>query len=343
MTSDIQYEYGNILCSLLDYNQVHIKPEWNNHLKQIKEDFEKYFGLVISTPRKYYWTINKKSKTNILGIKFFKEKETYQFFYLACAFLNTTINPYFDFEMLREKITHYTLSNLPELYESQTPFDEYLIKHINPIIEALKYLDIAEECTLKSNEKILYRKNKPSEILIPNKQSTSTIYRGRTNNAFKHAMNYLLTNTYLYKKDEPEIYDTLQKNIERVQASFHLLSSDYNENCVYTLMEKDDYMMVVRKSKQYSAFPSNTNKDKIISQIFINLNINTVYTVEMLSNEVENNQIYQNIKIKDATQTLAKDLICIGLSYGFLERVDGGYQPTLLIHILKEEQNEKEQ
>lgn len=341
MTSDIQYEYGAILSSLLDANQVRIKPEWHTHLKKIKEDFEKYFGLVISTPRRNYWSINKKSKTNISGIKFFKEKETYQFFYLACAFLNTTINPYFDSEILREKITHYTLSNLPELYESKTPFDEYLIKHINPIIKALEYLDIVEECTLDSNEKILHRKNKPSKILKPNKQPT--IYRGKTNNAFKYAMNYLFTNTYLYKEDEPEMYDILQKDMDRVQASFHLLSSDYNENCVYTLMEKDDYMMVVRKSKQYSAFPSNTNKDKIISQIFINLNINTVYTVEMLSNEVENNQIYQNIKIKDATQTLAKDLICIGLSYGFLERVNDGYQPTLLIHILKEEKNIDEQ
>lgn len=53
--STIKQDYGEILSALLDQNQVRIKNEWKNHIKEIKNDFENYFGLVITSPRINYF------------------------------------------------------------------------------------------------------------------------------------------------------------------------------------------------------------------------------------------------------------------------------------------------
>lgn len=339
--SDVKNLYGEILSLLLDHDQVKIKPEWSNHVKDIKNDFENLFGLVISTPRRNYWSINKQSNTQISGIKFFKEKETYQLFYLACAFLNTTLELYFTHETLQQKVKEYAMTNLPDLYESQTPFDEYLIKHMRPIVKALKYLNIIEDYddpSLETDDDIYYRTNKPSDILISNDKSL--VFRGKKDNEFKEAMNYLLTNTYVYKHDVPDIYNTLQLKMDDVLNSLHYLSYDYNSHSNYHLIEKNDYMMIVRQSKNYTSFPSNTNIDKILSQILIELELNSSYSFDDLHERIENNTLYQKLKIKDSIKKLTNDLIHIGLTYGFLNKTNNIYQPTILINILNENKEE---
>lgn len=340
----IKQDYGEILSALLDQNHVRIKNEWKNHIDEIINDFENYFGLVITSPpsRNNYWTINKKSNINVSGIKFFKNKETYQLFYLTCAFLNVNTQSYITLSDIQTKIKEYTMGNLPDLYESNTPFDEFLVRNTRPIIKALEYFNIIEEYNPdnfkdENETDIAYHcLYKPAEIFIQNPQTTT--YKGNKNADFKAAMNYLFTNTYLYKYDQPDLYETLQFRMDDVQEAFQLISNDYNEHYNYKLIEKNDYLFVVRNSKNYTSFPSNTNIDKILSHVLIHLDINKQYTLTSLSNCIENNALYQKIKVKDSANKLSKDLINIGLNYGFLKEIDEGYQPTLLKNILKEQE-----
>ena len=340
--SKIKQDYGEILSALLDQNQVRIKDEWKKHIREIKNDFENYFGLVITSPRINYWTINKKSSVNISGIKFFKSKETYQLFYLTCAFLNVNTQSYIPLSYIQTKIKEYTMGNLPDLYKSKSPFDEFLVKNTKPIIKALEYFNIIEEynpANFKGDNEtdIAYHcLCKPAEVFIQNPQSTA--YKGHKNADFKAAMNYLFTNTYLYKYDQPDLYETLQFRMDDVQDAFRLISNNYNEHYDYKLIEKNDYLFVVRNSKNYTAFPSNTNIDKILSHVLIHLDINKQYTLTSLADCIEKNDLYQKIKIKDSSNKLSKDLINIGLNYGFLKETDDLYQPTILKNILKEQE-----
>lgn len=344
--STIKQDYGQILSALLDQNQVRIKNEWKNHIKEIKNDFENYFGFVITSPRINYWTINKKSSVNVSGIKFFKNKETYQLFYLACAFLNVNTNSYITLSDIQTKIKEYTMGNLPDLYESNSPFDEFLVRNTKPIIKALEYFNIIEEYNpvnfkdKNETDAAYHCLCKPTEVFIQNPQTTT--YKGHKNANFKAAMNYLFTNTYLYKYDQPDLYETLQFRMDDVQDAFRLISSDYNEHYDYKLIEKNDYLFVVRNSKNYTAFPSNSNIDKILSHVFIHLDINKQYTLTSLANCIKDNDLYQKIKVKDSVNKLSKDLINIGLNYGFLEEADEAYQPTILKNILKEQEIRKD-
>lgn len=338
----IKQDYGEILSALLDQNHVRVKNEWKSHIKEIKNDFENYFGLVITSPRTNYWTINKKSNINVSGIKFFKSKETYQLFYLACAFLNVNTQSYIALSDIQTKIKEYTIGNLPDLYESNSPFDEFLVRNTKPIIKALEYFNIIEEYNpddfkdKDETDAAYHCLCKPAEVFIQNPQATA--YKGSKNADFKAAMNYLFTNTYLYKYDVPDLYETLQYRMDDVQDAFQLISNNYNEHYNYKLIEKNDYLFVVRNSKNYTAFPSNTNIDKILSHVLINLDINKQYTLTSLANCIKDNELYQKIKIKDSANKLSKDLINIGLNYGFLEDVNESYQPTILKNILKEQE-----